>query len=591
MAVLETPTGVETVSSPDPAPVLEPSTPPDRSAPSPRHQRRPRHQVTTPTHSSLRFAPPIAVLAVVGTVHAIGMGVWPSFGNDDEGTYMARAWAVQTGLGAHGGPAPYTYWYDHPPFGWIQLTLWTSLTHTFRAGTIAVASGRGDMLIYTLVSTALLYVLLRRLGCSTAAGIGAMLLFGLSPLSVQNLRLVMLDTIGLPWIIAAFVLALSPRRRLWAFAASGLAFAGAVLTKETFLLLLPALVWQVWQRSRGPTRRMCVVVFSACAAATILYYPLYAFLKGELFPGKGHVSLIGGIEWQLSSRLGSGSVLDAGSAANLKLVGWLHVDPWLLGLGLCGLPVAILVRRTRPVALAYLIFLLSLLRHGYLPDTFITGALPFAAVVAASAADIIWRRGPAFNIHPRRLLARSPARHGATRSIPISKMLLVTALVAIGVMIAPRWASADRQAMSTNDIVAYSAAEQWITKHVPRSDPVLVDDDLWIDLVDDGYQPNRVVWYEELDQDPEVTARFPEGWKDFNYVVVSHHLRVTITARFTQLTDALRHSIEITRFGSATTWESIYKIEPNYSGPAPWWLPGYGTGVPPISGPDKGERY
>ena len=81
-------------------------------------------------------------LVLVGVVHAVGMAVWPNYGNDDEGTYMARAWAVQTGLGAHHGPAPYTYWYDHPPFGWIQLSLWTWLTHTFRAGTIAVASGQ-----------------------------------------------------------------------------------------------------------------------------------------------------------------------------------------------------------------------------------------------------------------------------------------------------------------------------------------------------------------------------------------------------------------------------------------------------------------
>src|SRR4051812_48838521 len=36
---------------------------------------------------------------------------------DDEGTYLAQAWAVQHGQGL----AHYPYWYDHPPLAWIQL--------------------------------------------------------------------------------------------------------------------------------------------------------------------------------------------------------------------------------------------------------------------------------------------------------------------------------------------------------------------------------------------------------------------------------------------------------------------------------------
>ena len=114
-----------------------------------------------------------------------------------------------------------------------------------------------------------------------------MLLFGLSPLSVQNMRMVMLDTIGLPWVLGAFALALSPRRRLWAYATSGLCFAAGVLSKETYLLLLPALAWQIWQRAEGPTRRMCLCVFSSVTLGTLFFYPLYALLKGELLPRAG----------------------------------------------------------------------------------------------------------------------------------------------------------------------------------------------------------------------------------------------------------------------------------------------------------------
>jgi hypothetical protein len=325
----------------------------------------PRHRADHPIKSVLRWAPPVGVLSIVGVIHAVGMGVWPNYGNDDEGTYIDRAWAVQTGMGAHHGPAPYTYWYDHPPFAWIQLALWTWLTHTFRAGTVAVASGRADMLLYTLVCTALVYVIARRLRCTITISIGAMLLFGLSPLSVESMRMVMLDTIGLPWILGSFALALSPRKQLWAFSACGLCFAAGVLSKETYLTLLPVLLYEVWQRSEGSTRRMCLCIFSVSTFGALAFYPLYAALKGELFAGSGHVSLISSVEWQLYGRATSGSIFKSGSLANATFSGWIHTDPWLLLLGGTALPIAIAVRQFRPIVLAFGTFLVFLVRPGY----------------------------------------------------------------------------------------------------------------------------------------------------------------------------------------------------------------------------------
>ena len=55
-----------------------------------------------------------------------------------------------------------------------------------------------------------------------------------------------LDNVATPWVLAAFVFALSPRRHLWAGAAAGACFAVAVLTKETTVIVLLALLWQLW---------------------------------------------------------------------------------------------------------------------------------------------------------------------------------------------------------------------------------------------------------------------------------------------------------------------------------------------------------
>ena len=58
----------------------------------------------------------LGLLIVAGVVHATGMARAPQR-VDDEGTYVAQAWAVQhwRTLGH------YTYWYDHPPLGWLLL--------------------------------------------------------------------------------------------------------------------------------------------------------------------------------------------------------------------------------------------------------------------------------------------------------------------------------------------------------------------------------------------------------------------------------------------------------------------------------------
>ena len=58
------------------------------------------------------------LLLATGLLH--GWNMYQSPGTtvtDDEGTYVAQAWAL-----LHLGQlADYTYWYDHPPVGWMLL--------------------------------------------------------------------------------------------------------------------------------------------------------------------------------------------------------------------------------------------------------------------------------------------------------------------------------------------------------------------------------------------------------------------------------------------------------------------------------------
>src|SRR5204863_7332653 len=215
-------------------------------------------------------------------------------------------------------------------------------------------------------SAALVFLISRRLGLPRWAATLATLLFGLSPLAVSFHRMVLLDNISVAWLLAAFALALSPRRSLWAAAASGLCFAVAVLSKETFLLFLPALIWQLWLQCDRRTRAFCVTAFSTVLLFALIAYPLFALLKGELGPGPGHVSLYDALRFQLVTRPASGNVLQPGTSAHSTVAGWLAVDPWL-GLVGCGLvPLGLVVARLRPITVALLVQVVMLARGGYL---------------------------------------------------------------------------------------------------------------------------------------------------------------------------------------------------------------------------------
>src|SRR6266567_1318925 len=98
------------------------------------------------------------LLLAVLAVQAWNITSYPTV-SDDEGTYLAQAWALQHGLGL----APYTYWYDHPPFGWMQIAATSWLPALLFHGRLAVAYARLIMLPVTAISSVLVYVMARRL--------------------------------------------------------------------------------------------------------------------------------------------------------------------------------------------------------------------------------------------------------------------------------------------------------------------------------------------------------------------------------------------------------------------------------------------
>jgi 4-amino-4-deoxy-L-arabinose transferase-like glycosyltransferase len=494
------------------------------------------------------------LLAAILLVQGWNIAAYPTL-SDDEGTYLAQAWAVQEGRGL----AHYTYWYDHPPLGWIQIALLTWIPSALSPGAMTVGAMRAAMLPVAAVSAVLVYVLARRLALPRWAAGLAMALFGLSPLSVVLQREIFLDNLAVLWTLLAFTLAASPSRHLWHHFGAGLAAATAVLTKETMLVVLPALFVTMWRHSHRDTRKFALTgAVTACALAGFSY-PLFALLKGELLPGGGHVSLWDGIVYQMT-RPGSGFLLDPGSGSHGVLRSWLYYDRVLPLAGLAGAALLLVTWRwsvtaralAGPALAVAILTVLALRPNGYLPAMYVIQALPFLALVLAGAAASVVHTV----LHRRR-------RATEKRYLTHGRYALAAVLaLAAGAFVVPRWYDGDRTAVTADANAPYRAASAWLATRVddPRGTRVLVDDALWLDLVHAGYRPGPgAIWFYKADLDPAVARTLPRGWQDVDYVVASPTVRRDAVDLPT-VRAAIDHSAPVAVFGTGADRIEIRRI-------------------------------
>jgi 4-amino-4-deoxy-L-arabinose transferase-like glycosyltransferase len=462
-------------------------------------------------------------LALVIVATAWNLQGWPGRVDDDEGTYVAQAWAM---IYEH-HLAPYTYWYDHPPLGWALLAAYIWLTDGFARYSSSVEVGREFMLLVTVASSVLIYVLCRRLAFRPATAGLTVALFGLSPLAVYYHRMVSLDNIGTLWLLAAMVAATSRRRNLGAAFWAGVFSAVAVLSKETIAILLPVVFWLIWQQAHPHTRKWHLGIYTVTVALLTAFYPLFAALRGELFPGAGHVSLLWAVWWQLLGRTGSGFLLANGTAANGLLALWLGTDRWLLLSGLALAPPAFFVKRLRPLAFGLLLQAVMALTGGYLPYFYVTAMLPFAALLIGGVADTLW----------------NPVSSDVLEWV--RRFLVIAAGVAAVLFVVPQWGSALVWQAGQNGATSSVEATAWVEQHVPKKDVIVVDDYMWLDLKRAGLNP---LWDQKTSSDTDSQGELPDGWRSISYVVVAGQNGGT-PATLPILQQAINHSVPVASFG------------------------------------------
>jgi hypothetical protein len=505
-----------------------------------------------------------------------------------EGTIASRVWAAE-----HlSRLAPTPYLYDQPPLGWLQVSVWTRLTGAFDRAPTAVAAGREAMVVAFVASAGLLWLLARRLGLarwSAALAVGA---FGLSPLAVALHRQVSLENVAVPWLLAAFVLAVSPRRRLGALAGSGALLGVAVLTSPDSSLALPALALALWQATSSENRRYVLAVVTATFFASLVPYAAYAALKGQLGPGHGP-SLAQGVENQLRDMTPTGSVFESGTIGHGIASGWLGLDLVLPVLALAA-AVLVLVRlpRLAPAAVAYLVVAAAVVRPGHLTPSLVVLTLPFAGLVVGGAAEHLWP-GDAQSGGLRRQAraeaaaaavadddpaaratgpgpvraARTPARGGpsvrgragagpgAWRG-PVT----VGAAALAGVVVVGAWAPDALRLLSDDDEAAPRQAARWVEANVVDG-PILVDAALWTDLAEAGIPENRLVLQPSIDDPPPAREYTLATWPEAGAIVTSPASRAGARGD-DRLPGLLDNSLVVAAFGVGDDEVEVRAVDP-----------------------------
>jgi 4-amino-4-deoxy-L-arabinose transferase-like glycosyltransferase len=504
----------------------------------------------------------LVILAVTVLAHAVNMFDFPYY-EDDEGTYVSQAWAVLV----QGRLAPYTYWYDHAPVGWIQIAGWGLLSgglHTFGS---AIESGRVLMLGFQVASTALLFWITRRLSGSLLAAAVACLLFSLSPYAINYHRRVLLDNITTFWMLLSIWLLVGriSLKRVWL---SALALAISILSKELTIFLVPAMSALVWLRTPKQLRAFALSGWVAVVGCVFSLYFVMAALNGELFPTgtllggtADHVSLLGSLQFQ-TSRGKDGGLLDLNSLFWGSALGWVHAEPCLVVGGTACALLALLFLRRRPAAGVVGLLTLSLWgflgRGGEVIDFYLLPLLPLLALNVALAvsglADLLHSRLK----RPRRVVGR------ALRATVWPSLAMFAAIGALGGYLQLQSNQEDPlRAWHAQPAVGQRQATSWILGHVPSDSRTVIDMYMWVDLHPD-YEASHYYW--KVEQDPAIRDDvFADDWRTIDYIITTPQMLFDARLQDMHLVnDAVANSTALARFDTGWPVE-VRQVHPDVS--------------------------
>jgi beta-glucosidase-like glycosyl hydrolase/4-amino-4-deoxy-L-arabinose transferase-like glycosyltransferase len=452
---------------------------------------------------------PLLIIVLVLVTHGVNSWHYPYFEND-EGTYTSQAWWL---AGFH-QLGPYTYWYDHAPFGWLQIGIWQLITGGPFTFGFSVYSTRTLMVLVAVATTLLLYYLVKELTKKPWVAFLAVSLFIFSPLAIYFHRRVLLDNLETLWFVSSFLVLVKAKSKLWLTAVSGALFGWAFLSKESTIFLLPGMLYGVWVFSQKENRRFCLLIWSITAFFIMGGYPLLALVRNELLPAgwfgnqTPHVSLIEGLLIQQQQRSG---LLLSSFLQNL-FASWWFKDPKLVLLSVWVLLVAawqslsdVKIRPVLIMAVSYLGYLLILVEGILILDFYVIPLLAIVAILFGLCLDNLGKR---LTIYQR---IGTPS--GVAAGILLGLLLLTGQISRLYL---------------ANETGAQVAALQYVKKNLKPSDRIVVDDVGLLDLrlpTSDGPAFPNADWFAKIEYDPTVQKQAVQGkWQNIDYLLLTHEM-------------------------------------------------------------------
>jgi hypothetical protein len=483
----------------------------------------------------------VGAIAVLGAaVQGVDLGAAspPASG---EGALVAAGWSI-VHLGSAGDA---TFSSAEPSLAPVHLGAWMWATSGLGRGAGAIAAGREAMLAAHVVSVPLVWMLARRSGLSRWAAGSAATVFAASPLGVALHRPVHGAGLAVPWMLAALAIASARRPRTGTSAAAGVCLAIAVLTEPSVVVVAPAVGWLLWRSSPSTRRRRRRLLAGATAFGSV-------WLAVTALVTAGGPELAGPVGLLDRIRLVAGGASPAAPTVadgfdGRSVAGLIGLDR--IGVGACLLAAVVVpsvVPRLRPIGCAFWACAALTLLSARPSWVVVTFMVPLGAVLLAAGAQLVW----AWHVEARREPPRRPHTASATVSrldaaVPI---VLAAATVALALAV-PDWVSTHRE-LAAGSAEPLAAARDWVVDNLNDGDRVIVDDAIWVDLVESGLSPSLIAGYGAVGAGPD--------WRSYDYIVSTPALRDAPVGR--TLTSAVGGSLEIASVGDGAARVEVRRI-------------------------------
>jgi hypothetical protein len=451
----------------------------------------------------------VLLIIFVTFLNAWNMFNYPFFSND-ETIYSAQGWAVYN----LNQLSIYTYWYDHAPVGWMLIGLFYKITENFyQISDMAVSNGRVLTLIIGVIINILLAKLTFKFTNSKMAVYFCILFSNVSLIALSYHRLVVLDNIMMFWfLISVAILTLNPISLIVAFT-SALTLGLAILSKESAVIFIPAILYYLIQKTTKTNRGIILSLYGAILGSVLGMYIMLAVLKTELFPSSDKVSLIGTILFH-SKRGNQLPIWDVNSEFLARVGDWWNIDPSITVLYLLSVLTPVLAFYFRKkiniqnfifIYLMQFVYFLFLIRGGTVLNIYIIPALSITPLLYVIVLQPLWKY---FEVNKFRF------KYGM--------------FVIIAFMLLTQFHLFKGDAFFMNQNIYHRQSLKWIRENVD-SKAVIAIDNTWEDLnnpknVSGKVYPNAELFF-KFDFDVEIKeGLIKNDYRNIKYVVGTNPL-------------------------------------------------------------------